>query len=81
MWPWSGRTRVLVWETILAPRRARRTSGAGRSTDWPLRGLRMVSLAVELSRAAGPAGLGVESPAVPPEPEQALLRLDPGGHR
>ena len=42
----------VVWETILAPARLRRTSRVRRLMVWPLRGARMVSLAVEVGRAA-----------------------------
>src|SRR4030095_13866814 len=68
-WPWSGLMRVVVWETILAPVRSRRTSEACRLRVWPLRGARMLSLAVEAGGAAGVVGAGVE--VEPPLLEQA----------
>src|SRR5215216_4526656 len=71
MWPSSPWMRVVVWLTILALSRPRRTS-APSLTVWPLRGARMVSLAGLLGRgAAGAAVVAVAADPPPSPPEQA----------
>src|SRR4029453_15206561 len=70
MWPSSPWMWVVVWLTILAPTRFRRTSGRSWWTVWPLRGVSMVSLAGLLGRAA--ATVVAAGWADPPPPlEQA----------
>src|SRR4029450_5787011 len=72
MWPSSPWMRVVVWLTILASSRPRR-SWEPSLTVWPLRGVRMVSLAGLLGRGAAEAAVVVGAPDPPPSspPEQA----------
>src|SRR5215218_1651353 len=71
MWPSSPWMRVVVWLTILAPSRPRRSS-APSLTVWPLRGVTIVSLAGLLGRGAAGAAVvpGAADPPLSP-PEQA----------
>src|SRR5881394_2946706 len=71
MWPLSPWMWVVVWLTILAPTRFRRTSGRSWRTVWPLRGVSMVSFAGLLGRAAATAVLAAGWADPPSPPEQA----------
>src|SRR4029450_14001135 len=70
MWPWSPWMRVVVWLTILASSRPRR-SWEPSLTVWPLRGVRRVRGAGLLGRGAAEAAVVVGAPDPPPSPEQA----------
>src|SRR4029453_13187182 len=72
MWPSSPWMWVVVWLTILAPTRFRRTSGRSWWTVWPLRGVSMVSLAGLLGR--GGARVGAPGGAAPPSPPEQAAR-------
>jgi hypothetical protein len=67
MWPSSPWMRVVVWLTILALSRARRSS-ASSLTVWPLRGVLMVSLAGLLGRGAAAAAVVAGAADPPPSP-------------
>src|SRR5215217_7615008 len=73
MWPWSPWMRVVVWLTILAPARPRRSS-APSLTVWPLRGVTIVSLAGLLGRGAAGAAVVADAADPPPSPPEQAAR-------